>query len=377
MRILITGGGTGGHVTPAVAVVAALRARSTAADQPLDLHYLGSHEGLEARVMRDLKVPYTAIATGKLRRYLSWRTPLDLARIPLGVLQAAWLIARFRPAVIFSTGGYVCVPPILAGRLLGVPAITHEQTARSGLANRIAARFAHMVAISVPESAAEFPPGRTVLTGNPLRADLLDGDATRGAQHWTFDPALPVVYITGGALGAHAINQAVAAALPRLLTVAQVVHQVGEGPDGSGTDLRAAQAQAAADPLAQARYRPVAFVGPELADLYALARLVVGRAGAGTCNELAALGKPALLIPLPGAAADEQTANARRLATAGAAVLLPQPDLTPAHLATLVAELLADPAHLTAMRAAGPALAHPDAAARLVDLILLVARRDG
>ena len=376
MRILITGGGTGGHVTPAVAVVSALRARSTAAGQPLDLHYLGSHDGLEARVLRDLAVPYTAIATGKLRRYFSWRTPVDLARIPLGVLQAAWLIVRFRPAVIFSTGGYVCVPPIIAGRVLGVPTITHEQTARSGLANRIAARFARVVAISVPESAAEFPLGRTVLTGNPVRAELLGGDATQGAQHWGFDPAFPVVYITGGALGAHAINQAVAAALPRLLAVAQVVHQVGAGPDGTGTDLQAAQVQAAADPLTQARYRPVAFVGPELADLYALARLVVGRAGAGTVNELAALGKPALLIPLPGAASDEQTANARRLVTAGAAILLPQSDLTPAQLATLVADLLADPARLTAMHAAGPTLAYPDAAERLVDLILLVARRD-
>jgi len=375
MRILITGGGTGGHVTPAVAVVTALRARSAATGRSLNLCYLGSRDGLEGRVMRDLGVPYRAIATGKLRRYLSWRTPLDLARIPLGVLQAAWHIARFRPAVIFSTGGYVCVPPILAGRLLGVPAITHEQTARSGLANRIAARFARVVAISVPESATEFPPGRTVLTGNPLRADLLGGDAVRGAQHWGFDAALAVVYITGGALGAHAINRAVAAALPRLLAVAQVVHQVGEGPDSSGADLRAAQAQAAADPTAQARYRPLAFVGPELADVYALAWLVVGRAGAGTVNELAALGKPAVLIPLPGAASDEQTANARRLVAAGAAVLLPQPDLTPAHLATLVSDLLADPARRAAMCAAGPALAHPDAAARLVDLILRVAER--
>jgi UDP-N-acetylglucosamine--N-acetylmuramyl-(pentapeptide) pyrophosphoryl-undecaprenol N-acetylglucosamine transferase len=373
MRILITGGGTGGHVSPAVAVIAGLRGRCAAAGVPLDLLFLGSRAGAERRIIAELGVPYAAIATGKLRRYFSWRTPLDLARIPLGVAQAAWRVARFRPAVIFSTGGYVCVPPVIAGRLLGIPVITHEQTARSGLANRIAARFARVVAISYPESAAEFPPSRTVLTGNPLRPDLLGGDAARAAAHWRLDPATPTIYITGGALGAHAINEAVRAALPDLLAVAQVVHQVGEGPDGSRADIAAAEAQAQASPAARARYRPVPFVGPELGDLYALVALVVGRAGAGTVNEIAALGKPAILIPLPGAASDEQTANARRLEAAGGAIVLPQTDLTPARLAAEVQGLLADPDRRARMAQAGPTLARPDAADRLVDLILRLA----
>src|SRR5690348_12124939 len=141
MRILITGGGTGGHVSPAVAVIACLRARSAAGGWPLELRYLGSRDGVERRLIGELGVPYAAVQTGKLRRYFSWRTPLDLARLPVGVLQSAWHVARFRPAVIFSTGGYVCVPPVIAGWLLRVPALTHEQTARAGLANRIAARF--------------------------------------------------------------------------------------------------------------------------------------------------------------------------------------------------------------------------------------------
>jgi UDP-N-acetylglucosamine--N-acetylmuramyl-(pentapeptide) pyrophosphoryl-undecaprenol N-acetylglucosamine transferase len=313
------------------------------------------------------------VQTGKLRRYFSWRTPLDLARIPLGIVQSAWHVARFRPAAIFSTGGYVCVPPVIAGWLLRVPAITHEQTARSGLANRIAARFARRVAISFPESAADFPPGKTVLTGNPLRPGLADGDPARALAHWHLDSALPTIYITGGVLGAHAINEAVFAALPRLLPVMQIVHQVGEGPEGTRADIRAAEAARESDSLARARYRPVAFVGPELADLYALAALVVGRAGAGTVNELAALGKPAILIPLPGTSADEQTANARRLAGAGAAILLPQTDATPDRLADTILTLLADPPRRAQMAAAGPALAHPDAAARIVDLLLALA----
>ncbi|HMA35245.1 MAG TPA: glycosyltransferase, partial [Chloroflexia bacterium] len=233
---------------------------------------------------------------------------------------------------------------------------------------------ARVVAISFPESAGAFPPGRTVLTGNPLRPGLGDGDPARARAHWRLDPALPVIYVTGGMLGAHAINTALHAALPQVLADAQVVHQVGEGPDGSRADLRAAEAVAAGDPLARARYRPVAFVGPELADLYALATLVVGRAGAGTVNELAALGKPAVLIPLPGAAADEQTANAQRLAGAGGAVVLPQTEATPARLAQIVRSLLAAPDRLAQMAAAGPALARPDAADRLVDLILQLAQ---
>ena len=374
MRILITGGGTGGHVSPAVAVIACLRARSRAEGWPLDLLYLGSRDGVERRIIGELGVPYAAVQTGKLRRYFSWRTPLDLARIPIGVIQSIWQVARFRPAVIFSTGGYVCVPPVLAGRLLGVPAITHEQTVRSGLANRIASRFAQVVAISFPESAAEFPPGRTVLTGNPLRSELHGGDAARAAEYWHFDPAIPVIYVTGGAQGAHVINTAVRAALPQLLAVAQVVHQVGEGPEGSRADLRAAEEQAQATPEARARYRPVAYTGPELADLYALARLVIGRAGAGTVNELAALGKPAVLIPLPGTGSDEQTANARRLEAAGGAVVLPQAECTPDRLAALVRDLLAGPDRLAQMAAAGRSLARPDAADALVRLILKVAR---
>jgi UDP-N-acetylglucosamine--N-acetylmuramyl-(pentapeptide) pyrophosphoryl-undecaprenol N-acetylglucosamine transferase len=183
-----------------------------------------------------------------------------------------------------------------------------------------------------------------------------------------------VIYVTGGALGAHAINTAVRAALPQLLAVAQVVHQVGEGPEGSRADLRAAEAQAQATPEARTRYRPVAFTGPELADLYALARLVIGRAGAGTVNELAALGKPAVLIPLPGTGSDEQTANARRLEAAGGAVVLPQAECTPDSLAALVRDLLAGPDRLARMAAAGRTLARPDADAALVRLILQVAR---
>jgi UDP-N-acetylglucosamine--N-acetylmuramyl-(pentapeptide) pyrophosphoryl-undecaprenol N-acetylglucosamine transferase len=285
-------------------------------------------------------------------------------------------VARFRPAVIFSTGGYVCVPPVIAGWLLRVPVLTHEQTVRSGLANRIAARFARRVAISFPESARDFSPAKTVLTGNPVRPDVLGGDPARAAAHWRLDPALPVIYVTGGAQGAHAVNEAVFAALPTLLDAVQVVHQTGEGPDGSRADLTQAERLAAETPLGQARYRPVPFVGAELADLLALAALVVGRAGAGTLNELAAVGRPAVLIPLPGTSADEQTANARRMEAAGAAIVLLQDQLTPDRLADTVLRLTGMPGILADMGAKARTLARPDAAAALVDALLALTERE-
>jgi UDP-N-acetylglucosamine--N-acetylmuramyl-(pentapeptide) pyrophosphoryl-undecaprenol N-acetylglucosamine transferase len=373
LRVLITGGGTGGHVAPAVAVIEALRARAAAEGWPLVLHYLGSRDGVERRRMAELGVPYGVVETGKLRRYFSWRTPLDLLRIPLGVGEAVAQVVRFRPAVIFSTGGYVCVPSVLAGWLLRVPVLTHEQTVRSGLANRIAARFARRVAISFPESACDFPPAKTILTGNPVRPEILDGDPARALAHWRLDPTLPVIYVTGGAQGAHAINEAIFAALPALLDEVQIVHQTGEGPDGSRADITTAERLAAADPRAQAGYRPVPFVGAELADLLALAVLVVGRAGAGTLNELAAVGRPAVLIPLPGTSADEQTANARRMEAAGAAIVLLQDKLTPDRLADTVLRLTRMPGILADMGAKARTLARPEATAALVTELLRLA----
>jgi UDP-N-acetylglucosamine--N-acetylmuramyl-(pentapeptide) pyrophosphoryl-undecaprenol N-acetylglucosamine transferase len=355
----------------------ALRARAPVADGPLDLFYLGSQDGIERRRMAELGVPYGVVQTGKLRRYFSWRTPLDLARIPLGVVQAVRQVARFRPDVIFSTGGYVCVPPVIAGWLLRVPVLTHEQTVRSGLANRIAARFARRVAISFPESARDFPPAKTFLTGNPVRPDVLAGEAGRALAHWQLDPALPTIYVTGGAQGAHAVNEAVFGALPALLEAAQVVHQTGEGPDGSRADIATATRLAADLPHGLARYRPVPFVGAELADLLALAALVVGRAGAGTLNELAAVGRPAVLIPLPGTSADEQTANARRMEAAGAAVVLLQDKLTPERLADTVLRLVQMPGILQDMGTKARTLARPQAADDLVTALLALARARG
>jgi len=362
-------------VSPAVAVITRLRERSAAEGNALELLFVGSEAGVERRVMSELGVPYAAIRTGKLRRYFSLQTPIDLfVRLPAGFFQALGHVRRFRPDVIFSTGGYVCVPAIIAGWLLRVPSLTHEQTALVGLANRIAGRFATRAAVSFPQSARFFAPGKAMVTGNPIRPSVLAGDAGRAATLFGFGPSLPTVYVTGGAQGSHAINVAVAGGLPRLLECSQVVHQCGEGPNGSGADLRMLQqAREALRPELRARYRVQPYVGDELGDLYALAWLVVGRAGAGTINELANLGKPSILVPLPGAAGGEQEANARALEAAGGALVLLESDLTPDSLADAVCSLVSDPARLSRMSEGARKLASTGAANAIVDELLRLA----
>ncbi len=375
LRICITGGGTGGHVSPAVAVITRLRERSEAEGWPLKMLYVGSRTGVERRIIADLGVPYVPIQTGKLRRYFSPQTPVDLlVRLPAGFVGAWRALRRFKPDVIFSTGGYVCVPTILAGRALGVPSLTHEQTALVGLATRIAGRFSTQVAISFPQSAAYFPPGKTLLTGNPVRPAVLEGDADRGAARFGFDLAAPTVYITGGAQGSHAINMAVRDVLPRLIERCPVIHQCGEGPDGSGDDLRLLQAaREALTPEQQSRYSVQAFVGDEIGDVYALCVLVVGRAGAGTVNELANLGKPSVLVPLPGSAGGEQEANARALEKLGGAAVLLQNDLTADSLLKEVCSLVGDPARLAKMGKSAKELAMPGASGAIADVLLRLA----
>ncbi|MBI2466360.1 MAG: undecaprenyldiphospho-muramoylpentapeptide beta-N-acetylglucosaminyltransferase [Candidatus Rokubacteria bacterium] len=366
LRVVIAGGGTGGHTSAGLAIAAGLRARL---GEGVELHWVGSDAGLEATRAPAAGIAYHAVPTGKLRRSLELRNLTDLGlRVPAGVLQAWQLLGRLRPAVVVATGGFVAVPTAVAAALRRLPLLVHEQVVVPGLANRLIARLADRVAVTFAASARAFPSAKVVVTGNPVRPELLAGDRSRGFQRFGLDPAVPLVYVTGGAQGAHQLNRAVGAALERLLSLCQLVHQCGDNEyDDAGWLARQAERLS---PAARARYRVVRFVGDELPDLYAAATLVLSRAGAGTVTELCALGLPAILIPLPGARRDEQTANARVLADAGAAVLLPQSELTPERLAMLVRDLLADPARLKQMGERARSLATPDAADRLSDLIL-------
>ena len=369
MRIVIAGGGTGGHTSAGLAVMEALRERGGA-----DVHWIGSRSGVEARRVPAAGVAFHTIATGKLRRYWDWQNVPDLFwRAPAGVVQSWRLLRRLRPALLFATGGFVALPPALAARALGIPIVVHEQTAIPGLANRIVARFAQRIALSFPTSDSSLPADRTIVTGNPLRAELSAGSREAACRRFGFDPALPIVYVTGGAQGSHRINRTVGEILERLLALCQIIHQCGDNVETGDHAWLASRAQSLPGER-QGRYALLTYVGAELGDVYAAADLIVSRSGAGTVNECVNLGKPAIYIPLPGASGDEQTANARLVATAGGGVLLPQSDLTGSALLDLVRKLIGDRDSLRAMGERARSVAVPDAAARIARVIFDTAR---
>lgn len=368
-RIVIAGGGTGGHVQPAIAVASVLRQRA-----PVALTWIGSSSGIEQETARSQEILFHAIPTGKLRRYFSLHTILDAVRIPFGILRARLLLRSLKPDVVFSTGGFVSVPTVVAAWLAGIPIVTHEQTATIGLANKINARLADRIALAYVQTGELLPNAgdRLVVTGNPVRGELSGGDGERGRSALGFSDALPIIYITGGSLGAQAINQTIQQSLPELVKSAQIVHQCGPAAmNGDYPRLLEARANLPTD--LRDRYVVRERIRPELADIYACTDLVIGRSGGGTVAELALLGKPSILIPLPGTSSDEQTRNAQVLANAGGAILLPQSELSPERLTHQVAALIADPDHRAKMANAAKSVAMPDAAQRLAQEILTLA----
>ncbi|MFI9781373.1 UDP-N-acetylglucosamine--N-acetylmuramyl-(pentapeptide) pyrophosphoryl-undecaprenol N-acetylglucosamine transferase [Streptomyces sp. NPDC051956] len=379
-RLLVTGGGTGGHTYPALTAIRALRERLAGEGRGLDVLWIGTAEGLEARVAPAEGIPFTTVATGKIRRssnplkMLGPANVKDMARVPLGVAQARSKISEFEPDVVLATGGYVAVPAGLAARLCRRPLVLHEQTVRLGLANRKLSASATRIALSSESSLALLPEtvrASAVVTGNPVRPEVLTGNADKAVAALGltgFDRRLPTVYVTGGAQGAQQINDLVRDALGWLLERANVVHQCGpanvEGLRGDSVGLPVRLA---------GRYYLTGFVGSELPDVLALADVVVSRSGAGTLAELTALGKPAVFVPLASSAGNEQAHNARHLEEAGAAVALVG-EVSADRLTDALGPLLTDPERRAAMAQAAREHGRPDAAERLVDVLLDAAR---
>ncbi len=368
LRIVIAGGGTGGHVSPGVAVLDELRSR-----MPIAPLWIGSRRGYEYETAQRLDIPFKSIQVGKLRRYPAIQTLIDAIRVPIGIAQAWRHLRAFKPDVLFATGGYVSTPIAIAASRLSIPSMSHEQTAYIGLATRINARYVDSIALSYHRSREALGAVKceVVVTGNPVRGVVKDGCARSALDRYNFSADLPFVYVTGGALGSHAINCAVADALPELLEHVQILHQCGPRSSTDDIDMLNSRADQLPDALRQ-RYSVVERVGDEIGDVFAAATLVIGRSGAGTIAELAASGLPSILIPLPGA--EEQRQNALYLADAGASVMLAQPDLTPARLSSLVVDLVESPDHLMAMRSAALNAATPEAARLIVDELLRLIR---
>lgn len=376
-RLVVTGGGTGGHTYPALTAVREMQTRLHAHGATLDTLWVGAAEGLEARVAPAEGIPFKTVPTGKLRRsanplrMLSPDNMRDMGRVPKGLVEARSILAEYRADVVLATGGYVAVPAGLAAKMTRTPLVVHEQTVRLGVANRVLSRIATAIALSsdstlkvLSDSAAE----SAVVIGNPVRPAIFTGtaDKARTALGLTdFDPALPTVYVTGGAQGSVQINAMVRDALPWLLQAANVIHQCG------ATDLEASREHADALPAAvRSRYWLGDFIGQELPDVLALSDVVISRSGAGIIAELTALGKPAILVPLSTSAGNEQEHNARHLHRAGAAVALMKDQADEGHLRQALEPLLTSPQDRAHMAKKAESLGRPDAASRLVDLLL-------
>jgi UDP-N-acetylglucosamine--N-acetylmuramyl-(pentapeptide) pyrophosphoryl-undecaprenol N-acetylglucosamine transferase len=321
LRVLLAGGGSGGSATPVLAVAQALREH----EGHVQFLYVGTQDGPEEALATAQDLPFAGVASGKLRRYWSWQNFVDPPKVALGIGQAYALARRFKPHLAFAAGGFGAVPPLLAARLAGARMVIHQQDVEPGLANKVLVPFAARITVSLPASLEHFPKNRTVVTGNPVRREILQADAQQAAH---VEPGVPLILATGGGTGALGLNKLVAAAAPQLVEHVQIVHLTGRG--------RGVPAQTDSP-----RYRAHEFLVEELPHLLAAAAVVISRAGMGTLTELAALAKPALVIPLPGS---HQWANARAFARQAAIEVADQDALTPETLAKRVLSLCDDAA---------------------------------
>jgi UDP-N-acetylglucosamine--N-acetylmuramyl-(pentapeptide) pyrophosphoryl-undecaprenol N-acetylglucosamine transferase len=365
MRLLIAGGGTGGHIYPALAVASALRRRT---DAP-ELSWVGGRRGLERELVPPSGIPLRRLVLRSLRSVeRDVHLVLDPLRLALSVPQAAWWLARRRPAAIFTTGGYVAIPILIAARLLGIPTLLWEGNVVPGRSVRATARLASALAVSYAATCAALPArAACFVTGTPIR-DLAGADrrAARDRLGIPVDGRLLVIF--GGSQAVRRLNDAVAEALPALVARCFVIHVTG--PDG----FEAAMAARAALPgPVQARYRPAAFLGEELLDALAAADLVVGRAGSSTLAEATALGLPMVVVPYPHAGA-HQRANAVALADAGAAELVAD-DAFDADALLAAAAILDEPERLDAMATAARSQGRPGAADAVAEILVALAAR--
>jgi UDP-N-acetylglucosamine--N-acetylmuramyl-(pentapeptide) pyrophosphoryl-undecaprenol N-acetylglucosamine transferase len=369
MRILIAGGGTGGHIYPALAVARSLRARP---DAP-ELAWLGGHRGLEASLVPPTGIPLTRLVLRSLRTTeADVHAVTDPLRLGASVPQAAAFLATQRPAAIFTTGGYMAVPVLMAAAPLGIPVILWDGNVIPGRAVRATARLATALAVSFEatcEALTKAAPGRPCyLTGTPIR-DTRDVDREAARRRLEIDPSERVLLVFGGSQAVRRFNAAVSDALPRLVERVTVIHVAGE--DG----YAAALAEREALPEAvRGRYRPYPFLRDEMLSALAAADLVVGRAGSSTLAEVTALGLPMIVVPYPHAGG-HQRANARVLTDAGAARSVEDADLDAMTLLEAAA-ILDDPATHLAMSAAARSLGRPGAADAVTDLVIAAARRE-
>ncbi len=354
MRVLLAGGGTGGSVTPLLAIAAELRSSFPS----VEFLFIGGKRGPEQSLVAAKNIPFVSITAGKLRRYFSFQNVLDLFRVAVGFLQTFFLLGTFRPDVIVSVGSFVAVPVVWAGWVRGIPCLIHQQDIRPGLSNKLSAPFATKITVSFEQSLRDFPPSKSVWVGNPIRLELLRGDRERARTRLGLRDDLPVVLAFGGGTGALHLNQLVAEAGLNLVRRCQIVLLTGSREHRFHVE--------------HPNFHTYEFLTDDMADAYAVADLVVCRAGLSTLSEIAALGKPAIVVPLPGTHQEE---NAKHFERNQAAVILHEKNLRREILEQTVLNLLSDHDRRSTLGHNIKRLTRLDAGQRLVKEIAEIAHQ--
>jgi len=309
-KIVLTGGGTAGHVTPNLALLPSLQERG------YEIHYIGSYNGIEKKLVEGAGISYDGISSGKLRRYFDLKNFSDPFRVIKGYTEARKLLKRYRPDVVFSKGGFVAVPVVLAAKHYKIPTIIHESDMTPGLANKICIPSAARVCCNFPETLEYLPKEKAVLTGSPIRQELLQGDRLTGLQYTGLSASKPILLVIGGSLGSVAVNQAVRQALPKLLKKYQVIHICGKGHLEESL-------------IERTGYVQYEYVDAPLRHLFAAADVILSRAGANSICEILALRKPNVLVPLSAAASrGDQILNARSFEKQGFSKVLEEEHMT-------------------------------------------------
>lgn len=323
-KIVLTGGGTAGHVTPNVALIPTLQ------ESGYEVHYIGSKDGIEKKLISKLGIPYYGISSGKLRRYLDIKNLSDPFKVIKGLGDARKLLKKIKPDVVFSKGGFVSVPVVIAAKTRKIPCVLHESDMTPGLANKICIPCATRVCTNFPETMEHLPTKKAVLTGSPIREELFHGSAAKGLSFCGFNNSKPVLLIIGGSLGSVAVNSAVRAVLPELLQDFQIIHLCGKGKTDEA--LQGTKG-----------YVQFEYISDELNDLMAASDVIISRAGANAICEILALRKPNLLIPLSAEASrGDQILNAASFEKQGYSIVIQENDVTNENLLAAVKQAYED-----------------------------------
>lgn len=365
MKIVLTGGGTGGHIIPLITVAKKIKEQVGQTDN-IEFLFIGPKGKMEEELMAQAGIPTKTVMVGKMRRYFSFHHFIDPCKVLIGIIQALWYLLADMPDAIFSKGGYASVPVVLVGWLYRIPILIHESDSIPGMTNDILGKLSTRVAVSYVEAEKDFAASQVVLTGNPVREDINKGDAAAGRAKFSFMDSKKIIFVNGGSQGSRVINNKILNILPELLRRYQIIHQTGSA-NYEEVVHRAAEFGIKAG---RDGYQPVGFIGEEMKDVFAMADMVIARGGANYISEIAANAKPSILIPLLNSANDHQKMNAYSIARMGGCIVLEENNLGENMLLGKIDEIMTNEELRSGLSRNVQQFYHPDAAEKIASGII-------